>query len=87
MTEYLLQVIQIVITRHSHRCFDGQSNNYSLQKHTRAIYRNFGLYKSKISLEFLFDIFLIFAQNIDCGYTLEPPRQFVAKIRKIAIPL
>ena len=24
-------------------------------------------------LKFL-DIFLIFAQNIDCGYTLEPPR-------------
>ena len=24
---------------------------------------------------FLFDIFLIFAQNIDCGYTLEPPRR------------
>ena len=23
----------------------------------------------------MFDIFLIFAQNIDCGYTLEPPRQ------------
>ena len=22
-----------------------------------------------------FDIFLIFAQNIDCGYTLEPPCQ------------
>ena len=21
----------------------------------------------------LFDYFLIFAQNIDCGYTLEPP--------------
>ena len=21
------------------------------------------------------DIFLIFAQNIDCGYTLEPPRR------------
>ena len=20
------------------------------------------------------DVFLIFAQNIDCGYTLEPPR-------------
>ena len=36
-----------------------------------------------------FDIFLIFAQNIDCGYTLEPPRLtsthilcFRAKIRK-----
>ena len=22
----------------------------------------------------IFDIFLIFAQNIDCGYTLEPPQ-------------
>ena len=22
-----------------------------------------------------FDIFIIFAQNIDCGYTLEPPRR------------
>ena len=29
----------------------------------------------------IFDIFLIFAQNIDCGYTLEPPR------RKIGITL
>ena len=46
----------------------------------------------------IFDIFfLIFAQNIDCGYTLEPPRRggsdehpqsmFGAKIRKIGIPL
>ena len=39
-----------------------------------------------------FDILLIFAQNIDCGYTLEPPRSthnlcFGAKIRKIGIPL
>ena len=24
-----------------------------------------------------FDIFLIFAQNIDCGYTLEPPQRAV----------
>ena len=23
----------------------------------------------------MFDTFLIFAQNIDCGYTLEPPRR------------
>ena len=36
----------------------------------------------------------MFAQNIDCGYTLEPPRLtsthnlcFRAKIRKIGIPL
>ena len=46
-----------------------------------------------------FDSFLIFAQNIDCGYKLEPPRRgeavltsthnlcFGAKIRKIGIPL
>ena len=43
-----------------------------------------------------FDIFLIFAQNIDCGYMLEPPRQavltsthnvcFEEKIRKIYTP-
>ena len=47
-----------------------------------------------------FHIFLIFAQNIDCGYTLEPPQRggaeavltcihnlcFGAKIRKIGIP-
>ena len=44
-----------------------------------------------------FDSFLIFAQNIDCGYTLEPPRRggsneypqsvFWIKIRKIGLPL
>ena len=34
---------------------------------------------------FLF-IILIFAQNIDCGYSLEP-LCFEAKIRKIGIPL
>ena len=44
-----------------------------------------------------FDIFLIFAQNIDYGYTLELPRRggsneypqsmFWSKIRKIGIPL
>ena len=29
-----------------------------------------------------------FAQNIDCGYTLEPPRlRLGAKIRKLGIPL
>ena len=45
----------------------------------------------------VFDIFLIFAQNIDCGYTLEPPRRggsneypqsmFWSKNKKIGIPL
>ena len=33
------------------------------------------------------DIFIIFAQNIDCGYTLEPPHLcFGAKIRKKVYP-
>ena len=42
------------------------------------------------------DIFLMFAQNIDCGYTLEPPQRggsneypqsmFRAKIRKNVYP-
>ena len=42
----------------------------------------------------IFDIFLIFAQYIDCGYTLEPAVLtsthnlcFGAKIRKIGTPL
>ena len=37
------------------------------------IYSNF--FRSKIDnfQRRIFDIFLIFAQNIDCGYTLEPP--------------
>ena len=35
-----------------------------------------------------FDIFLIFAQNIDCGYTMSTHNLcFGAKIRKIGIPL
>ena len=29
--------------------------------------------KNEKSLDIFFDNFLIFAQNIDCGYTLEPP--------------
>ena len=31
--------------------------------------------KRTFSVDFFFFIFLIFAQNIDCGYTLEPPRR------------
>ena len=35
-----------------------------------------------------FDIFLIFAQNIDCGYPMSTHNLcFGAKIRKIGIPL
>ena len=53
------------------------------------IQRFFKLEKLKnFSRKFLI-FFFIFAQNIDCGYTLEPPRRvcFGAKTRKIDIPL
>ena len=33
-----------------------------------------GCKNDKFQMKF-FDIFLIFAQNIDCGYTLEPPQR------------
>ena len=53
------------------------------------------------SLQKIVDIFLISAQNIDCGYTLEPSGQnrpeaivmsthnlyFGANVRKVGIPL
>ena len=52
----------------------------------------FKVVKMKIISRKKFDIFLIFAQNIDCGYTLEHASSthnvcFGAKIRKIGIPL
>ena len=49
--------------------------------------------KIGIFIEKKIDIFLIFAQNIDCEYTLEPPPRVPTiyvleqKIRKIGIPL
>ena len=54
---------------------------FTLRKHAHEIYRNwFGCKKSKISLDY-FIYFLICAQNIDWGYTLEPHR------RRIGIPI
>ena len=35
----------------------------------------FGVVKNKNFQKKLFEIFLIFAQNIDCWYTLEPPQR------------
>ena len=47
----------------------------ALGKHAHMIYSSF--FRSKIDnfQRKSFDIFCVFAQNIDCGYTLEPPRQ------------
>ena len=47
----------------------------SLRKLAHAIHRDFLALKIENFQLKNFDIFLIFAQNIDCGYTLEPPRR------------
>ena len=47
----------------------------SLRKHAHVIYNFSIVVKIEIFLQKMFDIFLIFAQNIDRGYTLEPPRR------------
>ena len=46
-----------------------------LRKLVHAINTYFLALKIEKFQEKIFDIFLIFAQNIDCGYTLEPPRR------------
>ena len=44
-----------------------------LRKLAHAIYRDF----LTVGIEtFHLIFFLIFAQNIDCGYTLEPPNEY-----------
>ena len=69
----------------------------ALRKIAYAIYKEFFSNKNKISLEFSFNIFNICVQNIDCWYTLEPPRPggsneypqsiFLNKIKKRFIPV
>ena len=46
-----------------------------LRKAVQAIYRYFFVVKMKISTGFFFIFFLFLLINLDCGYTLEPPRQ------------
>ena len=53
----------------------GYEQPYTLRKLDHAIYRDFLALKTENFQLKMFDITLIFAQNIDCGYTLEPPRQ------------
>ena len=47
----------------------------TLRKLVHAINTDFLALQIENFQQKIFDIFLIFAQNIDCGYTLEPPRQ------------
>ena len=46
-----------------------------LRKLAHAINKDFLALKIEHFQMNKFDFFLIFAQNIDCGYTLEPPRR------------
>ena len=73
----------------------------TLRKHAHVIYRFSRVLKLKVFSRNKNDIFLIFAQNIECGYMLEPPQRclteavlmsthnlcYRAKIRKIRISL
>ena len=82
-------------------CIDShghQQLKHTLRKIAHAMKRKKLVVELKILLGYFFKyIFLIFAQNIDYGYTLEPPRRgcsneypqsmFWSKIRKIGIPL
>ena len=47
----------------------------SLRKLVHAINRDFLALKIENFQQKKLNIFLIFAQNIDCGYTLEPPHR------------
>ena len=63
---------QVLVQVQSH---EDQSVN-PLRKLAHAINRDFFLVvKIEKFHQKNFDIFPIFAQNIDCGYTLEPPRR------------
>ena len=50
----------------------GKSTRLTLRKHARP-YDFYGCINGYFQLKNV-DIFLTFAQNIDCGYTLEPPQ-------------
>ena len=49
--------------------------DYHYEKMPIQIYRKFNLQKTENFQTKNFDIFHISAQNIDCGYSLEPPRR------------
>ena len=56
-------------------CLLNLHSNIPLRKFAHAINRDFLALKIANFQLKMFDIFFIFAQNTDCGYTLEPPRR------------
>ena len=73
-TKLLSQIMQSNHSMFSAKSYQRQiSHQLSLHKHTYSnIYRKFYNQKRKIFRQKI-DIFYIPAQNIDCGYSLEPP--------------
>ena len=48
---------------------------FSLRKHAHATYGCVFSCKNRNIHQKDVDVFIVFAQNIDCGYTIEPPRR------------
>ena len=71
----LYRLVYVRPGRYSQNRISHDEAQITLRKHAHMIYSNF--FRSKIDnfQRKIFDIFLTFAQNIDCGYTLEPPRR------------
>ena len=74
MANQTSRITHIYIWRNS-ACRSMLGNQNASRKLAHAINRDFLALKIENFQLKNFDIFLIFAQNIDCGYTLEPPRQ------------
>ena len=56
-------------------CMSHKSRQWHYENTPIQIYRKFHLQKLKIFRQKESDIFHISVQNIDCGYSLEPPRR------------
>ena len=68
--------LEIDQTLCSVRCYFADSFFWdSSRKHAHVINSNLQICKNDDFQSFFLNIFLIFAQNIDCGYTLEPPQR------------
>ena len=78
----MMLIVSFIFHQHSKpsleisRCIFRYYNfDITLRKLARAIYKEFLALKIESFQQKKFDIFLIFAKNIDCGYTLEPPHR------------
>ena len=70
----LIPVLLFKVGRKGSTLHGHVSMKFKLRKHSSAIYNDFfTAVKMKKKIDKILINFLIFAQNIDCGYTLEPP--------------